>query len=128
MQNTIIDSHSELFIRGFASDHEDAITLTGYDEHREGFIETPYSGGHPDNVRYYTRKIEHCEFYATGFTFKHPHGATITAQLASPVLALERTLEEDGEEIDSFSFDERLVRAIVSKLGHISGLAAVNLI
>ncbi|UZE47009.1 hypothetical protein ONR75_18570 [Rhodopseudomonas sp. P2A-2r] len=128
MNSLIPDGHSELFVRGFASDHEDAITLIGYDERKADYIETPYSGGNPDNIRYYTRKIECCAFYATGFTFKHPHGAIITAEFAEPVRALERTLEEDGEEIDSFSFDERLVRAIVAKLGNISGLAAVNLI
>lgn len=128
MNSPLLDSHSELFIRGFSSDHEDAIALTGYDERKPDYIETPYSGGNPDNVRYYTRKIECCAFYVTGFTFKHPHGVTISAQFAEPVRALERTLEEDGEEIDSFSFDERLVRAIVAKVGNISGLAAVNLI
>lgn len=128
MQTPILDSHSELFIRGFASDHEDAITLIGFDERKDDYIETPYSGGHPDNVRYHARKIECCAFYVTGFSFKHPHGAIISGQFAEPITAVQRTLEEDGEEIDSISFDHRIERAILAKVGCISGLREVNLI
>lgn len=117
MQNQLLDSHSELFVREFFNDHEEAIILIGYDERKPDFIETPYSGGHPENVRYHTRKIECCAFHVTGFVFKHPHGATITAEFSEPFCALQRTLEKDGEEIDSISQDSRLEKMIGCRRG-----------
>jgi hypothetical protein len=75
MQNQLLDSHSELFVREFFNDHEEAITLIGEDAHRDDFIETPY-GSSPDSIRYHTRSIVHHSFKVTGFVFKHPQGAT----------------------------------------------------
>lgn len=128
MQNPLLDSKSELFVRSFHHDHEEAITLIGRDMHKDDFIETPYSGGHPDNVRYHTRSIVQHSFEVTGFVFNHSHGTTIIGEFAQPIVGFERTLEMDGEEIDGNSYEDKLEKAIVAKLGRISGLREVNLI
>lgn len=127
MQSHINEQRSDSFVQSFYRDHEDAITLIGYDERKPDFIETPY-GSNPDSVRYHTRKIDCCTFYVTGFIFHHPHGATVSGEFAEPITAAQCTLEEDGEEIDSMTFEDRLEKAIVAKLGCISGLREVNLI
>ncbi|MHC2315200.1 hypothetical protein ACVIHC_002246 [Bradyrhizobium diazoefficiens] len=126
MQNPLLDSHSELFVREFFHDHEDAITLIGQDEHKPDFIETPY-GGRSDEIRYHVRDIVRHSFTVTGFIFKHPHGATISARFATPIVAFERTLETDGEEIDGNSYEDALEKKIVATCGNISGLSYCNL-
>jgi hypothetical protein len=127
MQNPLLDSHSELFFQEFFNDHEEAITLIGRDDYAEDFIEEPY-GSNPDSISYYTRPIVRHTFNVTGLIFKHPHGATITTRFAEPMLAFERTLDTDGMEIDGNSYEDASEKAIVAKLGRISGLRAVNLI
>jgi hypothetical protein len=127
MQNPLLDSKSELFVREFFNDHEEAITLIGRDDHADDFIEEPY-GSNPDSIRYYTRPIVRHTFNVTGLIFKHPLGATITACFTKSVLAFERTLDTDGMEIDGNSYENDLEKAIVAKLGRISGLCEVNLI
>src|SRR4051794_29200041 len=119
MQTALLDSHSELFVRGFQHDHEEAITLIGYDERKDDFIEVPY-GYDPDNIRYHIEEIEHHVFHVTGFVFQHPLGATISAEFAEPVVGLKRCLGTDGMEIDSYSYENDLEKAIVAKLGRIS--------
>lgn len=127
MFNPLLDSHSEPFVRSFARDYEDTITLIGRDVHKDDFIETPY-GGRSDDMRYHTRSIVHHSFEVTGFVFKHPHGATISAEFAEPIVGFERTLEMDGEEIDGNNYEHLLEKAIVAKLVRIGGLREVNLI
>ncbi len=125
-QTQLLDSHSELFVREFSNDHEEAITLIGVDSIEDDVIETPY-GSNPDSIRYHTRNITLHSFSVTGFIFRHPAGATISAQFPKPVLAFERTLEEDGEAIDGNAYYSEVEKAIVAQCGNVSGLTAVNL-
>ncbi|WP_145666672.1 hypothetical protein [Bradyrhizobium stylosanthis] len=66
----------------------------------------PYADSHPDNVRYHVGAVTMHSFLVTGFTMKHPHGATITALFDDTIIAFDRNVDDDGSEIDSNSYED----------------------
>lgn len=119
MTTESLSTEAQRFIDDFACDHE--VVLVGIETEERDFHESPYSVGHPDNVRYATTDFTRLTFMATGFVWTHPHGAVISGEFPKPIKAYEVEIDDDGEKIDSNGFNQELRAAIVAKCGKIAG-------
>lgn len=110
------------FIDDFASDHD--VTLFGVEVDENDFHEHVYGIAGSDKARYAFTRFTSTMFIATGFEWKHPHGAIIiSGMFEKPVKAMVVETDEDGEELNYDTFDAELCAAIVAKCGKVSGFA-----
>jgi hypothetical protein len=114
-QTDYLSPEANRFIDEFFSEHD--VQLIG-----EETSERDFDDSSRHNVKF-TRHI----FLATGFSWSHPSGVTISGEFDKPVEAIVRLTDDDGKFERTFH-DDKVCEAIVAMCGPISGFAESALI